>query len=70
MDGFLRYMFWPDGAPWYTGAFWSNQVQWTVVTLPTVVWAWWKLERSHRKRHEELRRDLGLDQSKASEDLQ
>jgi hypothetical protein len=27
----------PVGSPWYTGAFWSNQFQWTVVWLPTLV---------------------------------
>lgn len=60
MIDFLRYMFWPDSGPWFTGAFWSNQLQWTVVTLPVMVWGWWKMERNHVKRHEKLRAELGL----------
>ena len=34
---FYHYMFQPQGAPWFTGAFWSNQTQWTIVWLPTLV---------------------------------
>jgi hypothetical protein len=34
LHSFLHYMVW--SSPWYTGAYWSNQFQWTVVWLPTL----------------------------------
>ena len=35
--GFYQYMFQPQGQPFFTGAFWSNQTQWTIVWLPTLI---------------------------------
>lgn len=56
--GFWHYMFAPIAQPFYTGAFWSNQVQWTVVTLPTLFIALRRMEARHQKRHEELTEHL------------
>lgn len=58
LQEFLKYMFWPDGAPFWTGAVWANQVQWTLVTLPTLALGLWRLDRRHAKRHRELERKL------------
>jgi hypothetical protein len=51
-------MFWPTDGPWYAGGFWGNQTQWTVVTLPTVIIAVIKLERGHKRRHDEQLKHL------------
>ena len=34
---FWHTMFSPIGSPWPTGGFYSNQTQWTIVWLPTLV---------------------------------
>jgi hypothetical protein len=59
--GFFQYMFWPDGAPWYTGAFWSNELQWVSTMLPTLLLGLWHLDRRNAKRHAELRKHMGVD---------
>lgn len=55
---FLQYMFAPVGEPWWQGAFWSNQLQWTVVTLPSLVVGLWRLDHRNKKRHEDLKRHV------------
>jgi hypothetical protein len=35
--GFWHYFFSPIGQPWYSGGVWGNQLQWTIVWLPTLV---------------------------------
>lgn len=59
--GFIHYMFLPVGAPWYTGAFWSNQTQWMAVSLPSFVIIIWRNEvhhRRHMKKLEELKEKI------------
>lgn len=46
---FFHFMFLPQGQPWFTGAFWSNQTQWTIVTLPSLVFLLYRLEKRHHK---------------------
>lgn len=46
---FFHFMFLPQGQPWFTGAFWSNQTQWTIVTLPSIVFLLYRIEKRHRK---------------------
>jgi hypothetical protein len=57
MNGFIKYMF--DGSPWYTGAFWSNQVQWTLVMLPSLLVILYRQEVHHREHMRELRKQRG-----------
>ena len=35
--GFWHYFFLPVGLAWYTGNVWGNQLQWTIVWLPTLL---------------------------------
>ena len=37
MINFWHYFFVPVGQPWYTGGLWGNQLQWTIVWLPTLI---------------------------------
>src|ERR1035437_7428792 len=37
MLGFWHYFFLPVGQAWYTGSVWGNQLQWTIVWLPTLI---------------------------------
>jgi hypothetical protein len=53
--GFLHYMFLPIHQAWYVGAFWSNQVQWALVTLPSLLFLLWRIEKHHREHMKELR---------------
>ena len=46
---FWHFMFAPTGAPWFTGAFWSNQTQWTVVWIPSLIWLVIKQKQHHKK---------------------
>ena len=50
LTGFLQFMFDPVNAPWYTGGVWGNQLQWTIVWLPTMI-----ILYRHHKCHECLR---------------
>jgi hypothetical protein len=36
LSGFWHYFFLPVGQPWYTGNVWGNQLQWTIVWLPSL----------------------------------
>jgi len=53
---FLTYMFAPTGQPWYTGAFWSNQTQWFVVTLPSLLVILWRIEKHHKHQLREIKK--------------
>lgn len=56
MESFFHYMFAPQGQPWYTGAFWSNQVQWTLVTLPSLIGIVVRMEVHHKRHMQELKK--------------
>ena len=71
MFEFFRYMFLPQGQPWYTGAFWSNQTQWTIVTLPSLAVLLWRMEKHHNaaERHRrKIERHLGINKTYNKED--
>ncbi len=62
---FLQFMFAPAGQPWYAGAFWSNQTQWTVVTLPVFILSARKIIRGNKRRHEDLKAYISAEHQKS-----
>lgn len=70
ISGFYHFMFDPKGQPWYNGAFWSNQTQWTVVWVPTVIFAYWRGTKKANKRHQDLKTHISHEHNKSRRHLE
>ena len=70
MIPFLHYMFLPHGQPWYTGAFWSNQTQWTLVWIPSLIFTYWRGVKRGNKHHEALKAHISAEHAASREHLE
>ena len=48
-------MFNPQGAPWYTGGFYGNQTQWTLIWIPSLIFTYWRGVKRGNKHHADLK---------------
>lgn len=45
ITGWFHFMFNPQGVPWYTGGFYGNQTQWTIVWIPSLIFIFYKARK-------------------------